>query len=361
MLQKNLLFADVGHAAFANLEFEYTAKKNEKLKVRIGEQLANGRINQKPEGHIRYQEVIVEAKKGTHHYKLSIKPDERNTKPGAVVLPDSFPVLLPFRYCEVESLKDLGIVDKLIQKAYFSYFDYDQSSFTSSDTILNQVWELCKYTQKASSFSGLYLDGDRERIPYEADAYLNQLSHYSTDREYMVARKTIEYFMEHPTWPTEWQLHVPLMFYQDYLYTGNTELIERYYEELKVKTLMELRREDGLISVQSPNNTPDFMQRLGFKDPKVALKDIVDWPPAQKDTGWKLATPEGERDGYVFTPINTVVNSFFFKNMEIMAEFAALLQKPDEEVLFRRIAMDVKYAINTKLFDQKQIILVKDN
>jgi alpha-L-rhamnosidase len=358
MLQNNLLFADFGRAAFANLEFEYTAKKNEKLKVRIGEQLTNGRINQKPEGHIRYQEVIVDAKKGTHHYKLSIKPDERNTKPGAVVLPDSFPVLLPFRYCEIESVKDLGVVDKLIQKAYFSYFDYDQSSFTSSDTILNQVWEICKYTQKASSFSGLYLDGDRERIPYEADAYLNQLSHYSTDREYMVARKTIEYFMEHPTWPTEWQLHVPLMFYQDYLYTGNTELIERYYEELKVKTLMELRREDGLISVQSPNNTPDFMQRLGFKDPKVALKDIVDWPPAQKDTGWKLATPEGERDGYVFTPINTVVNSFFYKNMEIMAEFATLLQKPDEEVLFRRIAMDVKYAINTKLFDQKQGVYV---
>ena len=55
------------------------------------------------------------------------------------------------------------------------------SEFTSSDTILNQIWDLCKYTIKATSFAGLYIDGDRERIPYEADAIINQLSHYCVD------------------------------------------------------------------------------------------------------------------------------------------------------------------------------------
>jgi alpha-L-rhamnosidase len=93
---------------------------------------------------------------------------------------------------------------------------------------------------KATSFAGYYIDGDRERIPYEADAYLNQLTHYTVDQEYAIARRTIEYFMKYPTWPTEWQLHVALMFYQDYMYTGDTELIEKYYEPLKHKTLMAL-------------------------------------------------------------------------------------------------------------------------
>jgi alpha-L-rhamnosidase len=45
--------------------------------------------------------------------------------------------------------------------------------------LLNRIWELCRYSIKATTFAGVYVDGDRERIPYEADAYLNQLSHYA--------------------------------------------------------------------------------------------------------------------------------------------------------------------------------------
>ena len=93
---------------------------------------------------------------------------------------------------------------------------------------------------KATSFSGLYIDGDRERIPYEADAYINQLGHYCTDREYAMAKQTIEWFMQHPTWPTEWLLTTAMMMYQDYYYSGDTELLKAYYEELKHKTLMDL-------------------------------------------------------------------------------------------------------------------------
>ena len=69
--------------------------------------------------------------------------------------------------------------------------------------MLNQIWDLCKYSIKATSFTGVYVVGDRERIPYEADAYINQLSHYTTDRENNIAKNTIAYFMEFPTWPTE--------------------------------------------------------------------------------------------------------------------------------------------------------------
>ncbi|WP_020605191.1 sulfatase-like hydrolase/transferase [Spirosoma spitsbergense] len=346
-------FADFGKDAFSTLELTYAAPTLDTLLVRLGEQLAGNQINRKPEGHIRYQEVKLPVQPGKRTYRLAIKPDQRNTKVGAVVLPDSFPVLLPFRYTEIERATEPLTANSLTRVAYFGYFDESQSHFSSSDTILNQVWDMCKYTIKATSFSGLYIDGDRERIPYEADAYLNQLSHYTTDREYGMARRTIEYFMQHPTWPTEWQLHVALMMYQDYMYTGNTELITRYYEPLTHKTLLELVREDGLISSESPKNTPAFMQKLGFTDPDIKLKDIVDWPPAQKDTGWKLATAEGERDGYVFTPINTVVNALFYKNMDIMAEFAHILNKPDDEIRFRMAALKAKQAINSTLFDEK--------
>lgn len=341
--------ADFGKAAFAGLTFRYQAAQEETLTLRLGEQLQDGRINTQPQGHIRFQEVNVSVSPGQDQYKVQLPPDERNTGQAAVSLPDSFPVLLPFRYAEITASKQ---PESLTQKAYFGYFEEDQSQFSSSDTILNQVWDLCKYSMKATSFAGIYVDGDRERIPYEADAYINQLSHYAVDWEYPIARRSIEYFMENPTWPTEWQLHVALMFYEDYLYTGNTELIEKYYEELKHKTLMELAREDGLIS--SANATPEFMKKLGFKDPEVKMRDIVDWPPAQKDTGWELATEEGERDGFVFTPINTVINALYFRNLEIMGEFARIVGKTGEAMEYELMAAKVKKAVTEKLMDPEK-------
>ncbi len=344
-------FVDFGKDAFGTLQVKYSAKKSETLKIRLGEKLQDGKIDREPGGTIRFTELKLDVSPEKTNYQIELVPDTRNTGPAAVALPDSFPVVTPFRYVEIEGASDLNKED-VIQVAYFNYFDNNTSSFTSSDTVLNQVWELCKYSQKATSFTGVYIDGDRERIPYEADAYLNQLSHYSVDNEYTIARKTIEYFMEFPTWPTEWQLHVALMFYQDYMYTGNTELIEKYYEPLKHKTLMELEIEEGLISTKSPRLTGAFMDKLGFADTTQQVRDIVDWPPAQKDTGWKLPKDwqQGERDGFVFMPVNTVINSFYYQNMKIMAEFARILNKPEEELDFELRAAKAKKAINEKLF-----------
>lgn len=350
-LKDGSYFADFGKDAFGTLELIYSAKEVETLTIRLGEKLLNGKIDRNPGGTIRFSENQFQVEPGKSKYQIQLVPDQRNTGAAAVALPDSFPVLTPFRYAEIECSSDL-IAEDLIQVAWFNYFDSNTSSFSSSDIILNQVWEMCKYSQKATSFAGIYIDGDRERIPYEADAYLNQLSHYSVDNEYAIARRTIEYFMDYPTWPTEWQLHVALLFYQDYMYTGNTELIEKYYGPLKHKTLMEMEVERGLISTKSPKLNGAFMAKLGFADTTQRVRDIVDWPPAQKDTGWKLPKnwQQGERDGFEFMPVNTVINSFYYQNMKIMAEFARLLNKKDEEREFRKKAKSAKKAINEKLW-----------
>ena len=346
------ILIDFGKDAFANLELRYTARKSHTLTVRVGELLRpDGRIDSEPGGSIRFQEVELPVRPGTHSYLLPLVPDERNTGPAAVRLPDSFPVLIPFRYAEIEGIRSNGLLDAR-QLAYHGYWEEDASAFVSSDSILNQVWELCKYSIKATTFAGLYVDGDRERIPYEADAYLNQLSHYTTDREYAIARRSIEYFMDHPTWPTEWQLHVALMFHADYMYTGSLELVERYYEDLKSKTLVGLLGEDHLIS--SSRVTPEDMRKLGFGDREESLRDIVDWPPA----GWGGSDTPGERDGFVFLPNNTVINALFYRNMEIMAEFAAALGKPEEALQFQVLALEAKQAVNEKMFDRERGIYV---
>ena len=307
----DLHFIDFGKAAFATMDFTYNAKTPHTLTIHVGEMADNnGNLNRTPpkKSNIRYQEIKVDVKPGQTKYQIKVHKDERNTRANkAVPLPDGFPPLVPFRYAEVEGAQNDLKAEDFTQLAFHTYWDEEASSFESNNDILNQVWDLCKYSIKATTFNGLYVDGDRERIPYEADAYLNQLSHYTTDREFAIARRTIEYFMKNPTWPTEWQQHVPLLIYADYMYTGNTELVERYYEALKHKSLYELSNEDGLIT--STKVDAEFMKKLGFPEGyKKPLTDIVDWPGAN----FNGSKTKGERDGFVFKPYSTVINSFFY-------------------------------------------------
>ena len=353
----DFVFIDFGKAAFATMDFTYNAKSPHTLTVRVGEMLdEKGNVNRTPpaKSNIRYQEIKVDVKPGQTKYQIKVQEDERNTRANkAIPLPDGFPPLVPFRYAEIEGAQESISAENVEQLAFHTYWDDNASSFKSNSDVLNQVWDLCKYSIKATTFNGLYVDGDRERIPYEADAYLNQLSHYTTDREFAMARRTIEYFMKNPTWPTEWQQHVALLIYADYMYTGNTELIERYYEPLKHKTLFELSNDEGLIT--STKVDDEFMKKLGFPEGyKKPLTDIVDWPSAN----FNGSKTKGERDGFVFQPYSTVINSFFYENMKIMAEFAQILGKTQEVLDFELRAAKVKKAVNEQMFDAARGIYI---
>ena len=346
-------FIDFGKDAFGTLVIGSAVKNVDTLTVHLGEKISGpATVDRKPGGSIRYQRALFPLKPGVGTHLLKLPPDKRNTGPAAVHLPDSFGVITPFRYCELENCPPDFNPEKVFQKAYTIYFEDDASFFSSSDTVLNQVWDLCKYSIKATSFTGIYIDGDRERIPYEADAYINQLGHYYTDREYSMGRVSNEFFIHHPTWPTEWILHTVLMFYNDLMFTGNTESVAEYYKELKHKTLTALAREDGLISSAAVNE--DVMKSIGFSNPKDSIRDIVDWPPAQKDTGWKLVTAEGERDGYELVEINTVVNAFYYRNLVLMSEIASILGKTEDASFYRNEALRVKDSFNRILLEKER-------
>ena len=346
-------FIDFGKDAFGTLVLEITPAKKDTIIIHLGEKAsAANEVDKNPGGSIRYQRIKLPLTPGKINYVLPLPPDTRNTGPAAVHLPDSFGVITPFRYCEIEKCGYDITPDKIFQKTFTYYFDDNASSFTSSDSILNQVWDICKYSMKATSFTGIYIDGDRERIPYEADAYINQLGHYYTDREYSMGRISNEYFIDHPTWPTEWILHTVLMFYNDLMFTGNIESVVEYYDKLKFKTLTALSREDGLISSKYVNE--EIMRNLGFSNPKERIRDIVDWPPAQKDTGWKLVTPEGERDGYEMVEINTVVNAFYYRNLVLMAEIARTLGKTEDAISYSTLSDIVRNSFNEKLLDKSK-------
>jgi alpha-L-rhamnosidase len=339
-------FIDFGKDAFGTLSLTFKATQHDSITIHLGEKLSeNHTVDRNPGGTVRYQKIVQGQNALNTQLDVKLPADKRNSRAPAVLLPDSFGVIMPFRYAEIQNLS-VPISDVVIrQKVYTYQFNDDASSFISSDTVLDQVWELCKHTIKATSFCGLYVDGDRERIPYEADAFINQLSHYAVDSEYSMARNTNEYFIDHPTWPTEWILHTVPLFYYDYLYTGDLDAIKKHYDALKHKTLIALAREDGLISTKSDLSTDALMRDLGFADGRKRINDIVDWP-------------EKERDGYEMVDVNTVVNSFHFMNLTLMAEVAGLLDKVEDSILFSRRSLEVKRSINQKLFDKSKGVYV---
>ncbi len=349
---KGHYFIDFGKAAFGTIKFEAEhILLPQQMEIHLGETIsAKNTIERNPKGAIRYRKMMVDLEKGNNTYVISIPPDKRNTGEQAVKMPDDIGEVMPFRYSELVNCPFKLTKDKAKQIAVIYPFNDSTTTFISNNKILNDVWEFCKYSIKATSFCGVYVDGDRERLPYEADAYINQLSHYHVDREFSLARYSYEYLINHPTWPTEWIMHSVLMAWADYLYTGNKESLENYDDDLKAKALIALEREDGLISTRTGLVTDEVLEAIHFQG---ELKDIVDWPP-----GSFTNDGAGERDGYEMGDINTVVNAFHYQTLTIMTKIAAVLHKNNEVKFFRLRAELVKRSINEKLFDKKRRIYV---
>lgn len=352
------LFLDFGKAAFGTLLVpSLSGRPKDRLVVHLGEKLAsNGRIDRAPPRSVRYVRVEQEVDDKQQSFRIVIPSDERNTGPAAIKMPAEIGEVFPFRYAEFEGAE--GIDAHAIRQICVHYpFDDTASSLDSSDSVLNAVWDLCKYSIKATTFCGVYVDGDRERIPYEGDAYINQLGHYCVDSEYALARFTHEYLIQHPTWPTEWHLHSVMMAWADYMYTGETLSLKTFYDDLCVKTLIDLAREDGLISTQSEACTRAFEERLHLHKTDAifshGLKDLVDWPPGSFSEGG-----QGERDNHEMLPVNTVINAFHCHALNLMSRMAQVLGQTADQLRFSRQAKLVERTINSLLFDQSRGVYI---
>jgi hypothetical protein len=326
-----VILVDFGRVAFGNIRFTPPVGVTNKITVHFGEALANGRINRQPPLNVRYSSARITLD-GSHPIVASPPPDEQNTqtgndRPPAILTPKEWGVIMPFRWVEIEGWPgELRPEEIARQAAFAATWDDDAANFACSDVMLNRVWDLCRYSIKATSFAGLFVDGDRERIPYEADAYLNQLSYYCTNRDLQMPRDTFDHLMKHGTWPTEWALHMVFMAHADWIQTGDVTWLASRYDALKTKLLGDRVGPDGLMYTNQEN---------------ITHRDIVDWPPE-------------ERDGYVFTSLNTVVNAFYLRALGLMADMgAALGRKADADTFATRKIKD-QAMFEKRFFDQRQ-------
>ena len=323
---------DFGRVAFGNLAMPVPAGRGS-ASVHFGEKLKDGRIDRSPPGTVRYGTTPIRLGDQQGTWVVPAPVDARNIEqagliyanPPAVLTPASWGSVMPFRWVEIEGVAADDYSFDLVRRraAFSSTWDDEAASFACSDDLLNDVWDLCRSSIKATTFAGVYVDGDRERIPYEGDAYLNQLSHYATDNDVAMARRTFDWLMENGTWPTEWAPHMVLMAHADWMHTGSIAWLRPRYEWLKRKTLIERAGDDGLVRSD---------------DADRSRNDLVDWP-------------KQERDGFVFTEINTVVNAFHLEALRQMAVMARGLGNDDEAAAFEQRVALARAAFEHTLFD----------
>lgn len=315
-------FVDFGKAAFGNIELTAPATApGTKVIVHMGEAISGvDTVNRSPGGTVRYQrhEVTLQADAPVHPH-LSWKPPSW-MKSGWVNRPEGMAEVMPFRYVEIEGAP-AGFDGSQVRRGSWRVpFNDTAANFTSSSPELTAVWDLCKYSIKATSFLGLYVDGDRERKPYEADALINQLAHYCLDQRYDTARLTHEYLLANPTWPTEWQLQSVMLGWLDYLWSGDDASLRQHYETLKGKAMISRRTADGLF--------------LGDKS------DIVDWPA-------------GERDNYdMDKQTKTVVTAWHYQSLVLMEKIATHLGRTGDAQDFAALAKTTRQTLNEKLWDE---------
>ncbi|MCD8109541.1 MAG: family 78 glycoside hydrolase catalytic domain [Clostridiales bacterium] len=226
-----------------------------------------------------------------------------------------------FRYVQISGCADTITAENIGGFQIRQDFSEDASSFSSSNSILNDEYSLAKYTIKATS-QNLYVDTQsRERQNYSGDLLINMTAAFSVESDYALAKRSLDYAIANPTWPAEYLLYTVMASWQYYLYSGDSEFLAEHYAALQAAMEEFQIGSNGLV--EKPSRTI-----------------LVDWPTA-------------ERDGYDTenSYYNTVLNAVYAGACESMADIAAVLGYASEETAYTQAADSVKNCMIAKLYD----------
>ncbi|MFC1436210.1 family 78 glycoside hydrolase catalytic domain [Streptacidiphilus sp. N1-3] len=234
-----------------------------------------------------------------------------------------------FRYVQVTGAPTGLPAEDFTATAYVYPFDTGLATFKSSNSNLNQVWQFTKNTIQAVN-ENIYVDSwERERGEYEADDYLQLMANLYTGGDATLGTYSTQYLMANRTWPTEWPMYAIQSVHDTYLQTGDSSELTQDYNALQGKLPDKwFQASTGLID----KATGDTGASSSSDD------DIVDWPA-------------GDRDGYVFTPYNTVINAISYRSYTDMADLATALGRTADATAYTAKAVAIKSAVNARMWD----------
>ena len=284
---ENEWFFDFGKAAFGRLVVELDAAESGVIGISLGECIKDGKVDPAPGGFRRYFHTQYEVKCGKNSFEVQFPPHQAPNPALKKCMPPEGIEIMPFRYVQIngENIISAG-AERL---SYFGNFNDEAAEFESSSAALNEVWEFCKYSIKATNVFDCYVDGDRERLPYEGDAYINQLGHFCCDADYAKAANTIERVLNVPTWPIEWRLLMPVIVRDYVLYSGDRTHLNRWKALLDECLFMDKCGGNGLLP-----------EKFDYVKNGENVRTIIDWPV-------------GERDNCEFGSYMTVPNCYLYE------------------------------------------------
>ena len=300
-------FVDLGRAVVGGLRISVDGSAGQSINVRLGEELEDGRVRSRMRTRNVFEEVwtLRDGSQVVEHWGHRT-----------------------FRYAELTSDPGLDLSESIDIVVHRSLWHHGESSFQSSHVGLDRVWEFCRYSIEATS-GDLYVDTPtRERGAYEGDLLIHQMSHYSVERSYALARYSGEYLSRRPTWPSEYHLMPVICAWRDYLATGDDRQLQSDFELWEDSNFDMSIAENGLIR-KHPGNTTDSWNA-----------DAVDWPVSC-------------RDGFEFTEFNVVLNSFQFAAYRALEQIAQATARDDAQQKYACKAAAMRAAIN-------QLLLRKD-
>ena len=233
-----------------------------------------------------------------------------------------------FRYVTIRNMPTGLSASNVKGLAIYQEFDENDSSFTSSNSTLNDLYNLTKYTSKVNG-QVLYVDSqNRERKAYEGDALVIAMNNYSYGHTLASSKYTAEYLINNTTWPAEYSLYNIILVYQNYMETGDTRSLASVYEGLKGKTLL--------------NYYDSNMGLLGEIN-NSSQRTIVDWPTTN-------------RDNYDMTNAyyNTVLNAAAVGAYESMGKIAAALGYSGDASYYQGLADTIRNSLIKRMYNSSK-------
>ncbi|WP_423820797.1 family 78 glycoside hydrolase catalytic domain [Salinisphaera sp. SPP-AMP-43] len=294
---------DMGREVVGGLRLNVTARAGQQVEVRLGEERAD-------DGGARYELRVGQ----TYREVWMLRDGAQSLQHWGY---------RAFRWVELIAAPDIDVISGLQALVLRQPWTDNEAEFASSNSALDRVWELCRYSIKALRVNVYEDTPTRERGPYEGDAIINQLSEYNVQRSYALARYSTSYLARRPTWPTEYHVMTAILAWRDYLATGDDSNLADDYDLLVERQLTEYLNAEGLVD-KSPGEYYRFP------------RDLVDWP-------------RGYRDDYVFTNVNTVINAWQYAAYEALSRIAGVLGRGQDQRRFASLADRLQQGLNSQL------------
>lgn len=226
-----------------------------------------------------------------------------------------------FRYMEISGCTEKLSIGNITGWQVRQKTGNQELQFSSNNSILNDEYNLAKRTIENTS-QDMYVDTQsRERQNYAGDTFINMMTATSMNSNYSLSAHSIEYALNHPTWPSEYMLYTVQASWKYYLYSGDIDFLNRNYS--KIVNCMKVFSINGNGWITDPQRTV-----------------MVDWPAS-------------ERDGYEMESAyyNTVLNAIYCGTCTDMANIAEYVGKTSEASYYRNLRNSVKASMIQKAYN----------